>query len=259
MGSYVIDNDDPDELKRLRSIEAICDGGTFRRLSSLGVTSGWRCLEFGTGAGSVARWMAAQVGDPMLVVATDLEPQRVAALRAEGLDARVHDITREDLPPESFDLIHCRCVLHHLPSRYEVMRRLKRMLRPGGYVLLEEYDAFATQTGCNVEIGAMWRALMMAMEVAGAAPVWAHELPADLHAIGMQDIQATGEIEYYSPDSPAAEFCRLTWQQLAPLCVSKGWLTTETLEASLKYLSSPGAYFMLPALIAVSARRPVVE
>lgn len=256
MACYVIDNDDPDELTRLRAIEAICDVGSVRRLQALGVAQGWRCLELGAGGGSIARWLAAQVGDPGAVLATDLAPLRVAELRAEGIDARVHDITRDELPAESFDLIHCRCVLHHLPERDSVLQRLLAMLRPGGTLLLEEYDAFTTQVGSPAPIAAMWRALMQALRDAGAAPEWAHELPGILAALGMHDIRAAGEIAFCGPGSQEALFCQLTWQQFAERFVRDGWITPQTLAESLRLITQPGCYFMLPVLIAVSARRP---
>ena len=51
-----------DELGRLRLLEARYDPGTFGRLSMFGPLAGVRCLEVGAGAGSVARWLAAQAG-----------------------------------------------------------------------------------------------------------------------------------------------------------------------------------------------------
>jgi hypothetical protein len=50
-----------EERARLRLIEEINDPATTCRLSSLGLTSGWRCLELGAGAGSIACWMAERV------------------------------------------------------------------------------------------------------------------------------------------------------------------------------------------------------
>ena len=57
-----------DELGRLRLLEARYDPRTFARLSMFGPLAGTRCLEVGAGAGSVARWLAAQVGPSGQVV-----------------------------------------------------------------------------------------------------------------------------------------------------------------------------------------------
>jgi len=50
------------ERERLGLLERVADPITLRRLQSLGVREGWRCLEIGAGHGSVARWLAMQVG-----------------------------------------------------------------------------------------------------------------------------------------------------------------------------------------------------
>ena len=53
---------DQRELDRLRTIEVVFDPASQRRIRSTGFTHGWRCLEVGAGAGSVASWMASVSG-----------------------------------------------------------------------------------------------------------------------------------------------------------------------------------------------------
>ena len=43
------------ELSRLQKLQAINDPATLSRLDEIGVAAGWRCLEVGAGAGSIAR------------------------------------------------------------------------------------------------------------------------------------------------------------------------------------------------------------
>ena len=64
-----------DELGLLLLLEARYDTQTFRRLSACGPLSGAHCLDVGAGAGSVARWLAAQAGPAGRVVATDADPR----------------------------------------------------------------------------------------------------------------------------------------------------------------------------------------
>jgi ubiquinone/menaquinone biosynthesis C-methylase UbiE len=59
---YGLDNAWRDALARLRSLEDWLDPGTIRHLRARGAGAGWRCLEVGAGAGSVARWLSAAVG-----------------------------------------------------------------------------------------------------------------------------------------------------------------------------------------------------
>ena len=52
------------ELKRLRTLEAVFDPGTRACLLATGLRAGWRCLEVGAGAGSVATWLCEAAGPP---------------------------------------------------------------------------------------------------------------------------------------------------------------------------------------------------
>ncbi|OLZ65342.1 hypothetical protein AV521_32160 [Streptomyces sp. IMTB 2501] len=75
------------------------------------------------------------------VTVTDLEP-RWAASRSRPAHVRLlrHDIVRDPLPGRDYDLVHARLVLLHLPERLSVLRRLVSALRPGGWLVLEEFD-----------------------------------------------------------------------------------------------------------------------
>src|SRR4051812_435408 len=59
------------ELPRLSALAAMHDADTFRCLSALGVSPGWRCLDVGAGPGHVARWLATAVGPSGAVTAMD--------------------------------------------------------------------------------------------------------------------------------------------------------------------------------------------
>ena len=65
--------DDDAERTRLRLLEAWADAQTLRCLGEIGVRPGWRCLEVAAGAGSVARWLAGEVGPSGTVVASEYD------------------------------------------------------------------------------------------------------------------------------------------------------------------------------------------
>ncbi len=56
------------------------------------VQPGWRCLEVGAGRGSMARWLAQQVGEQGRVVATDVDTTYLERLTIPNLDIRRHNI-----------------------------------------------------------------------------------------------------------------------------------------------------------------------
>jgi SAM-dependent methyltransferase len=136
---YVLAGVDPaTEEGRLALLEQRFDAGTIRRLTRLGVASGWRCLEVGAGHGSIARWLSREVGPAGSVVAADIDTRLLTGL-PENVDVREMDISDLDLE-QDFDLVHCRAVLMHLPDPADALARIVAALRPGGVLLAEEGD-----------------------------------------------------------------------------------------------------------------------
>jgi len=132
---------DASESERLGLIERELDPLSQRHLAALGIQQGWRCLEVGAGHGSMARWLAEQVGPLGRVVATDLNPRFLREIDLPNLEVRQHDIRVDPLEPGTYDLAHCRGFLAHIPEPHLVVRRMVAALRFGGWLLVEEGDA----------------------------------------------------------------------------------------------------------------------
>ena len=88
------------EDERLSLLESIFDP-TSRRRRSL-VKPGWRCLEIGAGRGSMAVWLAQQVGEKGQVVATDLDVTYLERLHLPNLDVRRHNILEDSIETRSW-------------------------------------------------------------------------------------------------------------------------------------------------------------
>lgn len=72
------DTHDSREFERLLLIEKVFDPASRRRILTTGLTTGWRCLEVGAGAGSIVHWLAEVVGESGKVVAVDLDTRFIA-------------------------------------------------------------------------------------------------------------------------------------------------------------------------------------
>src|SRR5215467_4904317 len=83
------------EDDRLDLLERIFDPLSRRRREM--VRPGWRCLEVGAGRGSMAVWLAAQVGDNGHVVATDIDLTYLERLHLPNLEVRQHNILEDSL------------------------------------------------------------------------------------------------------------------------------------------------------------------
>ncbi len=139
---YLFDNEAVEAADRFDALASLFDAATFGHLDRLGTTAGWHCLEIGAGGGSVAGWLAARVGPSGHVLATDLDVRWLEPrLRAVNVEVRAHDIVDEELPEGTFDLVHERLVLIHLRERVAALRRLVSALRPGGWLLAEDFDS----------------------------------------------------------------------------------------------------------------------
>lgn len=130
------------EDERLSLLEEIFDPLSRQRRAF--VQPGWRCLEVGAGRGSMALWLAQQVGGDGRVVATDLDPTYLNRLDLLNLEVHRHDILNDPLDalgPGSFDLVCARLLLFWLAGKQEIaIRRMVECLRPGGWLIDEDGD-----------------------------------------------------------------------------------------------------------------------
>ena len=130
-----------EEDARLDLLEQIYDPVSRRRRSL--VQPGWRCLEVGAGRGSMAVWLAEQVGPTGHVVATDLDTRYLSRLEIPNLEVIEHNILDDPLGElaDSFDLVCSRLMVFHLQGRQErAINQMAACVRPGGWLLDEDAD-----------------------------------------------------------------------------------------------------------------------
>jgi SAM-dependent methyltransferase len=132
-------NVDDAERERLSRLEDSFDAYTVQRLDRIGIGPGWHCLEVGAGHGSVARMLSDRVGASGSVVATDIDLRFLTDLPA-NVEARRHDIQTSDLGEALYDFIHCRAMLMWLREPATALERMIGALKPGGWLLAEEFD-----------------------------------------------------------------------------------------------------------------------
>lgn len=214
------DIDADTESGRLQLLEACHDPGTIRRLDRLGVSRGWRCLELGAGYGSIARWLAERVGPTGSVVAADIDPRFLTNMPA-GVEVRRLDIRHDDLEVDTYDLVHCRAVLMHLPDPAVAFARMVAALRPGGLFLVEEGDYGLWNYGGHADASRVNALVMRALtELARAKiadPWFGRRLPSLVLATGLEFHGGEVDTRIARPGEAHYEFERMNAVATVPV------------------------------------------
>lgn len=250
----------------LAAIERRYDAGSQRHLRERGLTAGWRCWEVGAGSGSVALWLAQQVGPSGSVLATDVDLGFLASLACPNLIVQRHDICSDPAPAGNFDLIHARLLLEHLPRRDRALDVLVAALAPGGWLLLEENDnaaiAPATADLDSVALHAKVRAATVAHIVARTGRpdtgTYGRRLPEEMRRRGLDEIDAEGRV-YISRGGSGLISLRLLYDQLGASLVASGALTAEDLGRYRALLADPAFALLGEVMLAAWGRRPLAE
>lgn len=108
---------------------------------------GQSVLDVGCGTGSLAIAAKRQVGPKGAVCGVDASPEMLARARAKsrkaGLEIDFRQAPAQALPfPDAqFDVVLNTLMLHHLPraSREQCVAEMKRVLRPGGRLVIVEF------------------------------------------------------------------------------------------------------------------------
>jgi SAM-dependent methyltransferase len=257
---YPMWNSTDDEAARLGKLQGLHDEATVRRLRALGVGAGWRCLELGAGAGSVARWMADEVGPTGRVTAVDRDASQLQALREMShVSVMEDDLTTMSFPDASFDVIHSRSVLMHIDEADAVVAMLIPALRPGGVVLFEEADG--APAAAVVDPPPPFAAIMVPL---ASRWTWARHLPDLLESLGLEDVHDEVRDGPLTGASPVGAFWQHTLQSIRPFLTdakrmeAAGTMPMDdaTIEAMLGLLDDPD--FVIPFALRhnVSGRRP---
>ena len=140
--SYRI-NEQPDQVQRehdrLRVLSRVADARTRRVLNEIGIAAGWHCCDLGSGAGTVAAWMAEQVGPTGRVLSLDVDT-RFQPPGTGVIEVRTVDVTSDPIGVDEFDLVHARALLQHLAEREVVLDAMVAATKPGGWIVVSDVD-----------------------------------------------------------------------------------------------------------------------
>jgi SAM-dependent methyltransferase len=235
--AYLLEHDWEQEPARLKLLEDHADPTTIRRLANAGLRRGSDCLEVGAGRGSIARWLCDQVGASGHVTALDLDTSLLTWLASPNLEVIEGDVFELELPARSFDLIHARLVLMHIPERRRVLERMVSWLRPGGSIVVEELDWMAMEVDRDPDRVAMFRAYQEALPTIDFA--CGRSLVGELEEAGLRDVTADVHLDVVHGGTPRAKWDQLSMLALMDDVLDAGTATIEQIDAHLAKLSDP--------------------
>ena len=234
-----------------------------------------RCdvLDLGTGLGHVAFMVADLLDAGGSVLGVDqaarlleVAERRRAAAGAENIEFLQAD-ARAFSASEPFDAIVARLLLFHLPDREEVLRRQLDALRPGGTMVVIEFDIGAMRGEPEVPlVEAVRRWIEAAFRAAGADPRIGAQAGQLLRRTGFADVSTLGIQAYFAPSDPIGPLlCASVTRSLAPQIVAHGIadeaeLGLETLQERIaEQVVARDAVILPPTVVGAWGTRPSID
>jgi SAM-dependent methyltransferase len=256
---YLLDNADAIAADRMSALARLFDPPTHRALEKAGIAGGWQCLEVGGGGGGIARWMPQRVGASGSVLCTDIDPRHIAPSGIANLHVVRHDVTRDALPEGQFDLAHARLVLLHIPERAAVLERMVAALKPGGWLVIEDFDTTSVLPDLSANPGEAWMATADAMRTymirGGVDGRFGRSLYGRFKRLGLTDVYSEGRTMMWDRVNGGSDLLRINYEQVGEKLVAAGLLSGEQLRADQARLDDPEFVTPSPIMWVAAGRK----
>jgi len=251
------------EFERLQAIEQVFDPASQKRIQRTGITENWRCLEVGAGAGSITHWLATVVGENGKVLAVDLDTRFVAHMNQPNIEVLEADVRHLPLKNDSFDLIHARYVLIHIADFRVALTKMLDLLKPGGWIVLEEPDfsaarAIVGEAAACQSINRVNQAILKMFENRGMDYALGVKLPAILQEFGLQQLFVENDASLANGGSGVATVMKISTLQLAEKYIATGIVTQEDIEKYCRFADNRNAWAIYYTTVGVVAQKKVV-
>jgi len=246
-------------LERRLAYARTYDPPSRRFLSATELGPGWRCLEVdaGAGAGELAAWLAERVAPAGSVLVLASEPGQAAP----NFETRSASVLTAALEPASFDLIHERAALIHVPQFVEVLAALLRALRPGGWLVLEEPDfsaarAFTGSFGQRQGFMNVNRAREALFRADRTDFGFGARLPGLLQARGIEVHAIENDAPLVRGGAPQAAHVAAEVAHRAEAYRGTGLVSPQDLDDYLSFAADPACWAIPHATIRAAGRKP---
>ena len=178
------------------------------------------------------------------------------------IEVRRHDVGRDQPPAETFDLVHARLVLVHVTDRDKALRSMIDVLRPGGWLLLEDADPALQPLICPDEYGPEQRLanrlrtrLPQDARAARRGPQLRAQAAAGCCVTpGLIDVEADA---FFPMTSPACDLLEAaTVNQIRDGLIAGGYATAEEIDRHLANVATGNLDLATSPMVSAWGRRP---
>jgi ubiquinone/menaquinone biosynthesis C-methylase UbiE len=266
--SYIMDRTS-EEYSRLKRQAQCWEPMTRFVLERAGLAEGMRCLDAGCGPGEVMRLMAQCVGPAGCVVGLDTDgnigTEALAALNGLGLKQCrfIHgDLFRVNQIDEGpFDFVFARLLLFHLNKPVEALRKLYGWLKPGGRIVVQDYDTTAIDCEPRLEAMGEFRTVWSGVcEKAGLDERIGLRLPELFTEAGIGCPDGTDVAGLFLPFEASRHMVTAVYRSVLPLALQSGLTTEERSERFFEDMQNPkwgSTFFRWPLLMSAWKQKPL--
>jgi ubiquinone/menaquinone biosynthesis C-methylase UbiE len=255
-----------DEYERLRRQAKVLEPITRSVLERTGLSRCMSCLDLGCGPGEVMRLMAEFVGPAGRVVGMDtdarLGTETLSILRNSGyeqcsfIEGNVQDL--EKIDAGSFDLVFARLLLLHLEDPVLALRKMYSRVRPGGWIVVQEYYFPTVDSYPTVEALLEFKTVFFGVyEKEGRETRMGVKLPAFFIEAGIGAPDGTDVAGFLH--TAGVGMITAVYRSLLPLALKHGITTQERSDwffEEIRKLGSTNHYVLSPSLISAWKQKP---
>jgi len=251
------------ERRRLHLLHDVYAGAGRRALVAAGLGPGMAVADFGCGLGLTTRMLADLIGPRGTVTGIDRDPvllHQAEQHRTANVSFVRRDVCRTGLPCESFDLVYCRLLLLHLPHPMDCLGEMRRLLRPGGILVVEESDLTTAMSVPPTDIDDFGELFARFAPTLGLDLSGARRLDRTVQSAGFADVH----LERHQPALPPGEHrMLLKWnvEEAAAAFLDAGIVTHDALSRTLRNMQEaiddPGVVILAPQMSIAWGRKPL--
>lgn len=157
-----------------------------------------RVLELGCGTGKNTEWLAGQAEE---ITAVDLSPEMLARARQKVRGDNVKFVQANILEPwhfatQAYHLVSFSLVLEHIEDLNAIIRKVSKVLRPGGLLYIGELHPYRQYRGSQARFSTK--------DGEQSVPAFTHHLSDYLQAVNEAGFQLHTLKEYFDEEKGAA-------------------------------------------------------